>query len=473
MTSQCKKRVRPGHARTTFLIALLALAAAGCTLTPKGLREESAALAAAGAEFRRGSKAEDLPAPAGGDDWRGYLRRALVANGDVRASWFEWKAALAEVDGASEWPNTSLSLGYSRSFSNDAVKSFDRNTFSLATDSTQNLSFPGKTMAAGRAAFAKARASGERFRAAKFSVQRRAMDAWLDLALAAEKQRLAGQRAALAGVATDAADAALRAGAGQGEALSARIDAARTDDEAAGAGSEMAAARAMLAAAAAIESPRDVAVPTRLPSPRLLPADPAVLERAVRESPMSLELQHERSERRAELDLAELEWIPDINPTAMVTGSMEQAVGLAVMLPTRFASIRSGIASAKAMRSAAAARLAQAGRNQLGELRATLAAAADAARARRLLEERILPAALAAGAASESAYGAGRMEMTDVVEARLLVVEVRVEIAEAAILREKQLAALEELLGADLEALSGGPVTRFASATPSPLESPR
>lgn len=473
MTSKDETRALQLRALRVIPAALLALAAAGCTLTPKGLRAESAAMAAAGAEFRSGGRRAELPVPAGGDDWRAFVRRALVANGDVRAAWFEWKAAIAEVDGASEWPNTSLAFGYSRAFSDESVKSFDRNSFTLGTDSMQNLSWPGKTMAAGRSAFANAEATGERFRGAKFGVQKRALDAWLDLALAAEKERLARERAALSGVATDAADAALGTGSAQGGALTARMASARTDDDAAAAAAEVAAARARLAAVAALDSAAAVPVPTRLPVPRALPTDAAVLERAVRESPKSGELAADRRGRVADLDLAELEWIPDLNPTAMFTGSMEQAVGLAAMLPTRFASIRSGIASAKAMRGAAGARLAQARRDQLGELQATLVAAADAARARRLLEQRVLPAALSAIAAAEGAYGAGRLELAEAIEARLLSLEVRGEIAEAATLREKQLAALEDLLGADLEALAGGPATRFAAAAPYSLEIPR
>lgn len=447
------------------IAVLLALVAAGCTLTPRGLGAERAAVAAA-AEWRAAADPKGLPAPADGDDWRAFLRRALLANGDVRAAWFEWRAAVAEVSGASEWPNTSLAFGYSRAFSSDAVKSFDRNSFGLGVDTMQNLSFPAKTMASGRATLAEAQAAGQRFRAAKFRVQRRALEAWLDLALAAENARLARQSATLAMVASDAAEAALRAGEGQGSAFSARIDTARDVDAVADAEAQAAAARAVLAATAALASPRDVALPTRLPAPRALPDDPSALAEALDRTPLTRELEDERRRAQAALDLAELQWIPDVNPTAAFTGSMEQAVGLVAMLPTRFASIRSGIASAKAMRGAAAQRLRQARRDQRGELGATLAAAAGAARARRVLEQRALPDAVSATIATESAYAAGRAQLADVVEARLLQVAIRGEIAAAAIEREKGLAAIEDLLGTDLETLTRGSAPRMASAAP-------
>jgi cobalt-zinc-cadmium efflux system outer membrane protein len=447
----------PVFASSLALAALLALATAGCTLAPRGLDAEQASLAAVRAavraEFRTDADRTGLPAPGDGDDWPALLCRAFLANAEIRAAWLEWKAAVVEVRGASAWPNTSLAFGYARTFGDAAATSFDRNSFTLGTDSMQNLAFPGKTMAAGRDALSKARAAGERFRATRFAVRRRAFGAWLDLALAAETERLARQRAGLVAVAEDSADARLRGGQGQGRSLSARIDAARAEDGIAAAATDVAAARAELAAILAIEPPERLALPSRLPRPRRAPRNLAALENAVAGSPEVRELVHERDRSRAALDLAELQWIPDINPTAAFSGSMEQAVGLMVMLPTRFASIRSGIASARAMRRAASARLVQAGRDQRARLRTALAEAADAARGRRLLEERVLPAASAAVAASESAYVTGAADLADVVEARLLVVEVRTEIAAAAIERERTLADLEEILGADLETL--------------------
>lgn len=436
----------------------------GCALTPGGYSEERAAMAAAGAGFRAGPKRAELPMPSGGDDWRTLLRRALVANGDVRAAWFEWKAAVEKVRGASAWPNSNISLGYSYLFSDESVKSFNRSSFDAGFDSMQNLSFPGKTMASGRVALADAKAAGERFRAAKFAVQRGVLDAWLDLALAAENQRLAVEAAVLAGVATDAGEAAIGAGGGEGEALAARIQSARSDDVDAAARAEIAAARVTLAGLAAIDVPDRIATPTRLPHPRTLPRDPAVLLDAVSSGPDVKGLEHDRQARREEKDLADLQWIPDVNPYAAFTGSIEQSVGAMVVLPTKIVEIQSGIATAKAMRNAASARLAQARRDKLGELRATLVAARDNERARRLLEERVLPAAGAASSAAESAYVAGRAGLAELVEARVLLVEARKEIASAAIEREKKLAAIEEILGADLETFTEKGVVLVASA---------
>jgi cobalt-zinc-cadmium efflux system outer membrane protein len=440
-------------ARRAFAVAapvLLLLFASGCSLTPRGLRSERAALEAASAEFRRGPAPADLPVQRDGNDWRVLLRRALLANGDVRAAWFDWKAAIERVSGAAAWPNTNVALGYSYLFSDERMKTFDRMSFNAGFDSMENLSWPGKAMAAGRVALADARASGERFRAAKFEVQRQVIDAWLDLALAAEKARVARDSAALAGIGADIADATLRGGGEQTDALGARIAAARADNTAASAQAEIASARATLAALTATSAPAAILVPTRLPDARELPADGDLVAAAIR-GPEVRGLEADRRARREEEELARLQWVPDVNPYAMFTGSIEQGVGAMVVLPSAIAEIRSGIKVAKAMRGAAASRLVQARRDQRGEVAAALASARNAERAQRLLQDRVLVAAESASAAAASSYSGGSASLSDLLETRSLLLETRMEIAEAAIEREKKLAEIEEMLGADLE----------------------
>lgn len=443
-------------------VSLLTLAAGllfvqGCALTPKGLEDERAALDAASPP-NAVAKLE-LPRPSDGDDWRGFLRRGLVANGELHAAWFEWQAAVERVSGASGWPNTNLALGFSTLFSDEGMKTFDRMTFEARFDSMENLSFPTKTMRAGDIALEEARAAGQRFRAAKFGVQREVLDAWLDLAMAAENERLAAEKRTLRGVAADSADAAIGAGASQGASLTARIGEARGDDDVARARSEVVAARAALAAVAAIDDADAIPTPTRLPLPRPIPARDTALFQALDATPDIAGLEADVRAREHEAALARLQWIPDINPLAMVTGSIEQAIGAMVMLPTTIPEIRSGIEVARAMRSAADAELEQGRRDQRGALVGALVALRDLERGRRLLEERVLPAALAIASVATSAYTASSGELDAVVEARMLAVETRMEIAAIAIERERRAAEIEEILGADLETF----------ATPDPL----
>ncbi|HEY2774514.1 MAG TPA: TolC family protein [Candidatus Binatia bacterium] len=462
------ERRRAGSPARRTAVAILAisfaLAASGCALTPRGLDDEKAALEAEGAALEHPVAEADLPVPRDGDDWRGLLRRALVANGEVRAAWFEWKAAVERVTGASAWPNSNLSLGYSYTFSDDKVKTFDRMTFNAAFDSMENLSFPGKTMAAGRSALAEARSSGEKFRAAKFSVQRRVLDAWLDFALAAENERIAVERQALASVQTSAAEAELTTGASQKGAAAAQIAAARSDDELRKALAAAEEARQMLAALVDIADADRLQSPRRLPDARPLPADPSVLVAAAAQGPETRQMEADAKSRQGSEDLAKLQWVPDVNPVLSIAGGVSQAVGAAVVLPTSFIEIRSGIAAAKALRRGAEARAMQTARDKRAEMAAALVAARDDGRAREHLEQRILPLAGVAVDAAESGYRSGAGTLSDIVEARTMALDVRAEIAEASVAREKQLSAIEEIAGADLETFTGTPPLRFASA---------
>jgi len=47
-----------------------------------------------------------LPQPA---SWQVVLHRAFLANGDLEASYFEWKAAMARIDIAAAWPTAMYS----------------------------------------------------------------------------------------------------------------------------------------------------------------------------------------------------------------------------------------------------------------------------------------------------------------------------------------------------------------------------
>src|SRR5262245_52167260 len=83
--------------RAILLSALVALAA--CTLEPEGTDEQFARLRDAGAQAawsqppaRR--ELPDLPAAPTRTD---VVARALLANGELEASWHEWRAALEDV----------------------------------------------------------------------------------------------------------------------------------------------------------------------------------------------------------------------------------------------------------------------------------------------------------------------------------------------------------------------------------------
>src|SRR5256885_15504897 len=150
------------------LIAVVAsTVVGGCVLTPRGTRQEKQRLNAAGRVFERRFEQRELPALSSEPDWREVLRRAFLANGDLEAAYFDWKAALARIPQVANYPNTNLAPTFSYMFSADRMKAFDRTTVSIGFDPMQNLAFPTKVARAGKLALEQAPASGKRFGAAK------------------------------------------------------------------------------------------------------------------------------------------------------------------------------------------------------------------------------------------------------------------------------------------------------------------
>lgn len=164
----------------------------GCVLAPHGTGDEHAQLNAASPPFEpriESRQLAELPAIA---TWQDVLSRAFLANGELESSYFEWKAAFARIAQAATWPNTNVALSFGYMFSPGNMKTWDRTTIGAGFDSSMNLSLPVKTRTAGKVALDAAREAEDKFRAVKFDLQRRILEAYLDLrevAKVAERMR--------------------------------------------------------------------------------------------------------------------------------------------------------------------------------------------------------------------------------------------------------------------------------------------
>ena len=170
----------PAHLRRNLLATMTltivgSVALTGCALTPDGTKQEQAKLEEAGRPYEPPFGQRVLPELTASPTWREVLSRAFLANGDLEAAYFEWKAAVQRVEMASAYPNSNVQVGYSYMFSSEKMKTFDRQTFSFGFDPSMNLSFPTKVQQKGKVALDEARAAGERFRTAKFDLQRRVL----------------------------------------------------------------------------------------------------------------------------------------------------------------------------------------------------------------------------------------------------------------------------------------------------------
>ena len=444
-------------ARTGVWLMLLALLVipAGCSLEPRATDLERARLAEAGQPFETPLAKRKLPPLAEQPGWREVLQRAFLANGDLEAVYFDWKASLARVKIAGAYPNTNITLSYSYLFSAEKMKSWDRTTLGVGFDPSMTLQWPSKVREAARAALEDARAKGKRFEAAKFTLQQKVLTTWLDYAWLAERLRIQGENVDLLKMLVDTAQQRVRTGGPQQDLLKAQTEYEMARNDLASLQSELQATRAMLNGLLGRSVGDTLLPPDTLPLPRTIVADDARLTAvAVDNNPELAALAHDVSGRTNALELARMAYIPDIIPQFSLTGNISQMAGAMFMLPTNLGKIRGSIQEAEAMVRGAEAILRQARRERGASFVATLYALRNNERQIELFREVILPKAKQVLASSQRAYSSGAIGFAELIDSQRTLLEVRRVIAEARIAREKRLAELEALAGVDVEALA-------------------
>jgi hypothetical protein len=266
-----------GRPPCAAVIVCLALVGSGCVLAPKGMEDERAHLRSAGESFELATDRRRLPELSPEPDWREVLRLAFLANGDLQAAYFEWKAALERVAVEAAYPNTNVSLGFEYLFSDQSMKSWDRTTLTVGFDPMQNLSFPKKVVVSGRAALEAARAAGKRFAAAKFELQRQVLTAYAEYALLAEKMRLQRELVALRRVAAESARGRLAAGGEQRDLVEAEMELRLAENDLENLDAETPEQRAALNALIGRDPTLALPPPGEVPPPRAIGADDATL----------------------------------------------------------------------------------------------------------------------------------------------------------------------------------------------------
>ncbi|HYE17822.1 MAG TPA: TolC family protein [Tepidisphaeraceae bacterium] len=439
-------------------IVLAPLVLTGCVLRPAGTDQEIARLDTAGAPYRAPVEHRALPDLPPQPTWRDVLRRALLANGDLEAAYFEWAAAVHRIDVAGAWPTTNLSLGFEYMFSADRMKSWDRTTITAGPDAMANLALPVKTVQAGRVALERARAAGERFAARKFDVQKRVLQAWLDYAMLAEQVRIQRDNVALLKLISDTAADRVRAGGPQQDLLKSQIEHRLAENELTQMEAERAAMGAMLAGMLALPPTSPPAIPAALPDPRPLPADDArLIAAAVDANPELAALARDVAAGRNALELARLQYLPDVNPIAAATGSVSQAVGAMISVPINHRMIRASVEENRAMLRATQAMARQTRSDRAASFVAALYALRAAEHHAALYRDTVLPKAEQALASSRQAYAAGQVSFVELIDSQRTLLDVRLLIAQARTEREKRLAELEALAGVDVETLGSVP----------------
>lgn len=476
----------PYHPRPFVAISLGALLAAlllapGCSLEPASTKDERTRLAEAGKPFEQPLDKRTLPPLAPQPSWQDILQRAFLTNGDLEASYFDWKAALARVSIAGSYPNPNITLNYSYLFSGGKMKAWDRTTLAAGFDPAVSLQWPTKVQEAARGALDDAQAKAKRFAAAKFALQQKVLTTWLDYAWLAERIRIQSETVDLLKMLRDSAAQRVRTGGPQQDLLKAQTEYELARNDLKNLQSEAQATRAMLNGLLSRSAEETLLPPKELPAPRPLPADDArLIAVAVDNNPELAALAHEVAGRASALEQARLAYIPDITPQFSITGNASQVAGAMLTLPTNLIKIRGGIQEAQALMRGSEATLRQAQHDRAALFVATLYALRNNERQMELFNQLILPQAKQLLTSSQRAYSGGTIGFAELIDSQRTVLEIRNVIAEARIAREKRLAELEALAGVDAETLalptttpSTAPGTRPATqATTAPATAP-
>lgn len=426
-----------------------------CSLAPREAAVERERANTAGAAYATPFEARDLPPLPEAPGWRDVLQRAFLANGDIEAAYFRWQGAIARIDPAAAWPNSNVMLGYSYMFSGERMKAFDRMTFSAGFDTMENLTLPLKAEQAGRIALDEARAAGERFRDAKFELQRRVLVAWAQYGLISERADIRRQDAELLRYLAKTAEARVRSGGPSSEVSRALVALRESENELKNLDAERSSMRAMLNGMLSRAPDAPLPAPAGVQARGLKADDARLLGAAVDQNPELAALAREVEGRTDALELARLAWVPDINPSFMFTGSVSQAIGAAVVLPTNVIRIRGQIEESRAALAESHAMLRQTTRDRAGSFVATLIAMRNAERQDRLYEDEVIPLAESTVTSLRAQYAASAASLVEYIDAQRALLDARLAGAEAKAAREERLAELEALAGVDMETLDG------------------
>jgi cobalt-zinc-cadmium efflux system outer membrane protein len=436
---------------------MTALLLSGCVLAPKEAKDERQRLRTAGTRFQEPFDKRSLPELSSSPATLDVLRRGLLVNGEVEAAYFQWAVAVSRIDQAGAYPNSPLSIGFEQAMERGRIRSFDDTTITAGPDAMENLAFPSKVAKAGEVAFDEARAAGRQFIATKLTVQKRVLDAWFDFALLAEKIRVQRQNLSLLRIMKETTASRFQSGASQPDLLKADVAVQLATNQLASLEADLLRQRAMLNGllARSVEAPLEP--PGAIPAPRLLAADDAsLLAAAARNNPELQSLGHSIAGREDALDLARMQYIPDFNPFAGITGSTMQFIGLGVSLPTVLPRIRGMIEESRAELGAAEATYRQKRQDTAAALVAALVTLRNSERQSALFKKDVIPLVERVVDSVRRGYVAGGGTYLDLIDAQRTLLDARLMLAESLVAREKALTEIEVLAGFDLEAIAAG-----------------
>ncbi|MFO0831774.1 MAG: TolC family protein [Phycisphaerales bacterium] len=453
-------------------LALLTLAGIpGCVLKPDGTSEERARVDAAGLAYAKPYEQRSIPDLPPHPTWQLVLQRAFLANGDVEAAFERWAAAMERVTAAGAYPNANLSVGYSYMASGGDMRAIDRSTLSLGFDPAMSLVLPVKVRRAAEAALHEAQAAGAEFRVARFDLQKRVLFAWADYKAQAALTSIREQDATLRRLSLETARITAASTGASADLVDAEAALAMAENDQRMSEAELQSMRAMLNGLLARDADAPLGLPEHEEQIPDVPDDATSLHAAVESFPEVAVDVHRLEGRRDALALARLRWLPDISPTAMLTGTASQAIGAMLTLPTNAVQIGAAISESRAGVREAEATLRQKRSDRMGEYISLLILARDARRRADFASSTLVPSTERLAALRERAYGAGSGDLSEVLDSRRMTLQARTALIEAERSYEKSMIDIACCLGIGLDQV-GSPTESPAAPLVHPEPTP-
>ena len=430
------------------LVVTLVAATACSVFLPRATREEQKRLERAAEPFSTPHERRPLPALSEAAALTDVLAYAFRSNAELEMAYFDWAAALARVPQAVALPDPVLSYEYL--FAAEKMQRWDRTTLGVG----QMIPYPGKLTGAGRVALAEAVAARRRLEDRKFSLQAELVAAWHELWLVdrnaeVDEANLSLLRQVVA--VTRQLVAVNRAP--QADASKLDLEVASAENQLLTRRAERSAALAMLNAL--LSRPVDAPLrPTSPVTPSPLPSDAELLALAAERNPELAALAAEAKGRASAVELARLEYVPDLEISFELQGSMERMLMGAITLPLQVPRIRAGIDEAKAMRRSAQAAL-RARKDQLGaRVALELFLARDSERQLALFRDSLLPRARDVVTATEMGYATGSRSFLEFLDAQRSLLELERMQVELEATNATAVAGLEAVCALDFGTLA-------------------
>ncbi|HVT80049.1 MAG TPA: TolC family protein, partial [Phycisphaerae bacterium] len=419
----------------------------GCTAHPRGESYERTLAAQAGAAYAQPFEKRRLPALKPDASPGELVQYALLANGDLEAKYWQWRAALEQVpiEGTQK---SGLELS-AETMIMDGNSNLEDTTLGIANDAMNSLQIPSKLATDARRALHEAQAAARRFDQARAQLRNQVLAAYYDYALTAELARLEEGSTALLEMTERITTSRLSTGGGsQAELLKIGNELAMSKNSVTTLRAKLPNQRAALNALLSRAPDAELAIPAALPAPRALAADDAaVLALAAKNNPELQALSHEAEANKDAIARAKLEYIPDFNIsfTSDLAGMTQTLMGSVVLPYLRHEALDAAIHQAQDNLHATEAMQRQTARSLAARVVSDLVMLREAERQIALFEQDLLPRAQRITEATQTTYGSGGGMMIDVLDAQRSILSLRRMVAEFKVEREKQVADLEEV----------------------------